>query len=109
VGTIGQEWAVTYVSTKGGITAMTKALAVDEGPARGARERGAARAIETRCSAPSLRQGEPQQVQDMLDSYAWLQRVGTRRRWARPACSWLRSGELHHRGEVPVSGGAELA
>ena len=30
VGSFGQEWATTYVATKGGITALTKALAVDE-------------------------------------------------------------------------------
>ncbi|MEK6322163.1 MAG: SDR family oxidoreductase [Acidobacteriota bacterium] len=32
VGTIGQHHAITYVATKGAITALTKALAIDEAP-----------------------------------------------------------------------------
>jgi len=32
VGTVGQRHAITYVATKGAITALTKALAVDEAP-----------------------------------------------------------------------------
>ena len=111
VGQIGQEWAATYVTTKGGITALTKALAVDEAR-NGVRIFAIAPgAIDT----PLLRSfiqaaPNPQASLDAVESYQWTGRIGTAEEVGE-VCLFLASDSASFLNgiEVIVSGGAELA
>lgn len=111
VGAMGQEWATTYVSTKGGITAFTKALAVDEAR-NGVRVNAVLPGV---IETPLLRsfidsKENPQEVKDELDSYQWTGRYGTGEEVGE-ACLYLASdGASFITGiELVISGGAELA
>jgi NAD(P)-dependent dehydrogenase (short-subunit alcohol dehydrogenase family) len=111
VGEIGQEWAVTYVTTKGAITAMTKALAVDE-----ARHGVRVNAVLPGVISTPLHQSfvassaDPQATGDLVDSWQWLHRVGTIAEVGQ-ACWFLASDAARFVTGIalPVSGGAELA
>jgi NAD(P)-dependent dehydrogenase (short-subunit alcohol dehydrogenase family) len=111
VGSIGQEWSITYVATKGGITALTKALAVDEAR-HGVRVNSIAPGV---IATPLLRSfiesnENPEEVEDYLESWQWLGRVGTIEDVGY-ACLYLASDQASFVTgiELPVSGGAELA
>ncbi len=111
VGTMGQEWATTYVSTKGGITALSKALAVDEAR-NGVRVNAVLPGV---IETPLLRsfidsKPNPQAVQEALDSWQWTGRYGTMEEVGE-ACLFLASdGASFITGvELIISGGAELA
>jgi len=111
VGSMGQEWATTYVSTKGGITALTKALAVDEGR-YGVRVNSIAPGV---IETPLLRdfidtKPNPQEIEDTLSGWQWLGRYGKADEVA-DACLFLASdGASFVTGiEIIISGGAELA
>jgi NAD(P)-dependent dehydrogenase (short-subunit alcohol dehydrogenase family) len=111
VGEMGQEWATTYVSTKGGITALTKALAVDE-----ARNGVRVNVILPGVIITPLAVGfinskeDPQFVRDFIDSWQWNGRRGTIDEVGY-ACLFLASdGAAFITGvELIISGGAELA
>lgn len=111
VGSIGQEWAVTYVATKGGVTALTKALAVDEAR-NGVRIFAIAPgAVDT----PLLRSfiqaaPDPQASQDAVNSYQWNGRVADTSEIGE-VCLFLASDSASYLNgiEVIVSSGAELA
>ncbi len=111
VGSIGQEWATTYCATKGGITAFTKALAVDE-----ARHGVRVNAVLPGNIATPLywvyvnAQEHPQEVMDLCDSWQWMGRLGKPEEVAR-ACLFLASDAASFVTgiELAVTGGAELA
>ena len=111
VGAMGQEWAVTYVATKGGITAFTKALAVDEAR-HGVRVNAVLPGV---IETPLLRsfidsKENPQEVEDLLNSYQWTGWYGKGEEVGE-ACLFLASdGASFITGiELIISGGAELA
>ena len=111
VGRIGQEWAATYVTTKGGVTALTKALAVDE-----ARHGVRVFAVEPGAiDTPLLRSfiqaaKDPQASMDAVESYQWSGRIGTIEEVGE-VCLFLASDSASflNGNEVIVSSGAELA
>jgi len=111
VGDIGQEWATTYCATKGGITAFTKALAVDE-----ARHGVRVNAVSPGNVATPLywvyvnAQQDWQAVMDLCDSWQWMGRLANPEEVAN-ACLFLASdGASFVTGiELLVTGGAELA
>ncbi|OGO33120.1 MAG: hypothetical protein A2Z16_16050 [Chloroflexi bacterium RBG_16_54_18] len=111
VGRIGQEWAATYVTTKGGVTALTKALAVDE-----ARHGVRVFAVEPGAiDTPLLRSfiqaaKDPQASMDAVESYQWTGRIGTIEEVGE-VCLFLASDSASflNGNEVIVSSGAELA
>jgi NAD(P)-dependent dehydrogenase (short-subunit alcohol dehydrogenase family) len=111
VGQIGQEWAVTYVATKGGVTALTKALAVDEAR-NGVRIYAIAPgAVDT----PLLRSfiqaaPDPQASLEAVESYQWTGRIADASEVGE-VCLFLASDSASFLNgiEVIVSGGAELA
>jgi NAD(P)-dependent dehydrogenase (short-subunit alcohol dehydrogenase family) len=111
VGTIGQEFATIYVATKGGITAFTKALAVDEAR-NGVRVNVVAPGVIATPLAKSFVESkpDPQQVQDTINSWQWNGRVGTIEEVGE-ACLFLAGDGAGFitGGELIVSGGAELA
>ncbi len=111
VGAVGQEHAVTYVATKGAITALTKALAVDESR-HGVRVNAVSPGI---IMTPLLQSfidanSNPAQLQATLDASQWTGRIGTAAEVAE-ACLFLASdGASFITGvELPLTGGAELA
>jgi len=111
VGSMGQEWASTYVATKGAITALTKALAVDEAR-HGVRVNSIAPGV---IGTPLQRsfiesKPDPQKVADFIDSWQWLGRVGTIEEVGY-ACLFLASEQAAFITgvELTISGGAELA
>lgn len=111
VGSIGQEWATTYAATKGGITALTKSLAVDEAR-HGVRVNSIAPGvIATPLFHSFIESNEnPQQVEDFILSWQWLGRVGTIEEVGY-ACLFLASDQAAFITgiELPITGGAELA
>jgi NAD(P)-dependent dehydrogenase (short-subunit alcohol dehydrogenase family) len=111
VGMMGQEGATTYCATKGGITAFSKALAVDEGR----------HGVRVNTVLPGVigtpmhwkyvnSQPQPERFQGYVDSWQWLGRIGTLDEVGH-ACLFLASdGAAFITGaELVVSGGAELA
>jgi len=111
VGNMGQEWAVTYVATKGAITAMTKALAVDEAR-NGVRVNAVLPGV---ISTPLHRsfvesQEDPQRAEALVNSWQWMERIGTAEEVGY-ACLFLASDFASFITGIalPVSGGAELA
>ncbi|MHB1007187.1 MAG: glucose 1-dehydrogenase [Chloroflexota bacterium] len=111
VGVIGQEWAVTYVATKGAVIAMTKALAVDEAR-NGVRVNAVLPGgVETPLLRSFLSNAEkPQEKRDLVDSYQWLGRPATIEEIGN-VCLFLASDQASFvtGAEIVVSGGAELA
>ena len=111
VGEMGQEWASTYVSTKGGITAFTKALAVDEAR-NGVRVNAVLPGvIATPMAETFIQAGEdPQKTREFIESWQWNGRRGTIEDVGY-ACLFLASeGAGFITGiELNISGGAELA
>jgi NAD(P)-dependent dehydrogenase (short-subunit alcohol dehydrogenase family) len=111
VGHMGQEWATIYVATKGAITALTKALAVDE-----ARNGVRVNAISPGNIVTSMfvdwadSHADPQAVKDYVDSWQWMGRMGTPEEVAH-ACLFLASHSASFITgiDLPVTGGAELA
>lgn len=111
VGHIGQEWAATYVATKGAVTALAKALAVDEAR-HGVRVFAVAPgAIDTPLVQSFIRaKPDPQASIDALNAYQWTGRMGTPEEVGE-VCLFLASDSSSFLNglEIPVSGGAELA
>jgi len=111
VGSMGQEWATTYVTTKGAITALTKALAVDEAR-NGVRVNSIAPGvIATPLHRSFIESKEnPQQVEDFINSWQWSGRVGTIEEVGY-ACLFLASDQATFitGTELILSGAAELA
>lgn len=111
VGHMGQQNAATYVATKGGITALTKALAVDE--ARyGVRVNAVSPAavITPLAEQVAEQSNDPEKYFAWIASWHWLNRSATIGEigsvclfLATDAASFITGIEL------PVSGGAELA
>jgi len=111
VGAMGQKQAVRYVASKGGITALTKALAVDEGP----------NGIRVNCVSPGSIDSpltmayfeameNPDYEYRKICECAHLGRIGTMREVG-TACLFLASdmAAFITGVDIPVSGGAELA
>jgi NAD(P)-dependent dehydrogenase (short-subunit alcohol dehydrogenase family) len=111
VGNIGQEWATIYCATKGGITAFTKALAVDEAR-HGVRVNAVLPGNVRSDMFDKFVDAKPnaQQVRDYIDSWQWIGRVADPEEIG-TACLFLASdGASFITGvEFPVTGGAELA
>lgn len=111
VGSMGQEGATTYCATKGGITAFTKALAVDEGR-HGVRVNAILPGvIGTPMHSNFVNsQPNPKKAQEDIDAWQWLGRIGTLEEVGY-ACLFLASdGATFITGiELIISGGAELA
>ena len=111
VGQMGQEWATTYVATKGGITAFTKALAVDEAR-HGVRVNAVLPGnIQTPLFDTFVQsRADSAAVQEYVDSQQWTGRLGTAEEVAQ-VCLFLASdmAAFVTGVELPVSGGAELA
>jgi NAD(P)-dependent dehydrogenase (short-subunit alcohol dehydrogenase family) len=105
VGNIGQEWAATYAATKGGITAFTKSLAVDE-----ARHGVRVNVVLPGCIATLASITRPQELKELVASWSWLNREGTIEEVG-SACLFLASdnSKFITGAELFVSGGAELA
>jgi NAD(P)-dependent dehydrogenase (short-subunit alcohol dehydrogenase family) len=111
VGSMGQEWACTYVATKGAITALTKALAVDEAR-NGVRVNSIAPGvIETPMHRSFVAsKGSPEQVQEFIDSWQWQGRIGSPADVGYAALYLASDQAGFVTGiEVTLSGGAELA
>lgn len=110
VGEMAQEWATTYCATKGGITALTKALAVDE-----ARHGVRVNAVLPGNIATPLEIGfiqskpNPQEIAEFIDSWQWAGRRGTIEEVGE-ACLFLASDQASYITGVAliVSGGSEL-
>ncbi len=107
VGAIGQEWAADYVATKGGVNALTKALAVDE-----ARHGVRVNAVLPGAIATPLTQTflRSEKQRDFIESWQWTGRVGTMVEVGE-ACLFLASDSAGFITgvELAVSGAAELA
>lgn len=110
VGSMGQEWATTFVATKGAISALTKALAVDEAR-HGVRVNSIAPGV---IATPLYRsfiepKSHPEAVSDFIDSWQWAGRVGTIEDVGY-ACLFLASDRASFVTgiEIVISGGAEL-
>lgn len=111
VGSIGQEYATTYVSTKGGITAFTKGLAVDE-YRNGVRVNAVLPGlIETPLVRSFIDSKEnSQEVEDFLNSWQWNGRMGTPEEVGETCLFLASDGAGFITGiALNVSGGAELA
>jgi len=110
VGVIGQRLATTYCATKGGISAFTKALAIDESR-HGVRVNAVLPGnILSHSRACAVAQSEnPQELDNLVDSWQWPGRSGTVEEVGH-ACLFLASdGASFITGvELMVSGGAEL-
>jgi len=104
VGNIGQEWASTYVATKGAITSMTKALAIDEmrnGVRVNAVLPGVIHVLASDLRTPAM--------QETTRSWQWAGREGEPEDVGH-ACLFLAGEEARFITgiELVVSGGAEL-
>lgn len=112
VGYMGQEWATTYVATKGAITAFSKALAVDEARQDGVRVNAV---LPGNISTPLFHSftdaaPDPAAAMDHADSQQWTGRLGTAEEVARVCLFLAGEGASFVTGvEMIVSGGAELA
>jgi NAD(P)-dependent dehydrogenase (short-subunit alcohol dehydrogenase family) len=110
VGTIGQEWATTYVATKGAISSLTKALAIDE-----ARYGVRVNAVLPGCVyTPGAKRyiqssDNPQAFEEYVKSWQWTERMGTVEEVGY-ACLFLASDRAGFITgvELNLSGGAEL-
>lgn len=104
VGNIGQEWASTYVATKGGISSLTKALAIDE-MRHGVRVNSVLPGV-IHVPASDIRTAD---MQKRIESWQWAGREGTAEEIGH-ACLFLASeGAGFITGiDLIVSGGAEL-
>ena len=111
VGSMGQEWATTYVTTKGGITALTKALAIDEAR-HGVRVNSVAPGVVATPLYRSFVESKEnsQEIKDWIDSWQWQGRVGEIEEVGH-ACLFLASDHARFITgiELILSGGAELA
>jgi len=111
VGNIGQEWATTYVATKGAITAMTKALAVDEAR-NGVRVNAVLPGAVDTPLVRSFIDSKPnaQELQDLLGNWSWMGRIAAEDELGR-ACLFLASDMASFITGIDliVSGGCELA
>ena len=111
VGEMGQEWATTYCATKGGITALTKALAVDEAR-NGVRINAVLPGAIITPMAKHFIEANPDAlaIQDFLDSWQWNGRRGTIEEVGYTCLFLASDGASFITGiELNVSGGAELA
>ena len=111
VGMFGQEWATTYVATKGGISGLTKALAVDEAK-HGVRVNAILPGVIYTPLTEGFIQssGDPEAYRDYLHSWQWAGRLGTLEELGQ-TCLFLASDAAGFITgvELLVSGGAELA
>lgn len=104
VGNMGQEWASTYVATKGAISSLTKALAIDE-MRHGVRVNTVLPGV-IHVPASDVRTAE---MQERIESWQWAGREGTAEEVGH-ACLFLAGeGAGFITGiDLIVSGGAEL-
>jgi NAD(P)-dependent dehydrogenase (short-subunit alcohol dehydrogenase family) len=111
VGEIGQEWSSTYVATKGGIIAFSKALAVDEAR-NGVRVNAVLPGVVYTPSTEWFinNKEDPKAYKEYLSSWQWMNRLGKVEEIGR-ACLFLASEEAGFITgiELNISGGAELA
>jgi NAD(P)-dependent dehydrogenase (short-subunit alcohol dehydrogenase family) len=111
VGTIGQEWATTYVATKGAISSLTKALAIDEAR-HGVRVNAVLPGVIYTQQAKRYIQSaaNPQAHEGYVKSWQWAGRLGSIEEVGY-ACLFLASDEASFITGVDLnlSGGAELA
>jgi len=111
VGSMGQKRAMRYISTKGAITSLTKALAVDEGP----------NGVRVNCVSPGsidspltteyfANTDDPEGEYQKTCNCSPFRRIGTMRETA-GACLFLASdlAGFMTGQDIKVSGGAELA
>jgi NAD(P)-dependent dehydrogenase (short-subunit alcohol dehydrogenase family) len=110
VARIGQEWATTYVATKGALSAFARALAVDEAR-HGVRVNAILPGV---VATPAYEQTiagheHPEAIRDHLESWQWLGRPGTPEEIG-CACLFLASPAARFITgvELILSGGAEL-
>ncbi len=111
VADMGQEWAVTYVASKGGISALTKALAVDEAR-HGVRVNALAPGVIMTPLLRSFIDSKPNgpEVEEVLGSWQWTGRIGTAAEVAEAALFLASDGASFITGVIlPITGGAELA
>ena len=110
VGVMGQQLATTYCATKGGISAFTKALAIDE--ARyGVRVNAVLPGnIITDSRVQGVARSEnPEELDNLVDSWQWPGRSGSIEE-AGQACLFLASDNASYISgiELIISGGSEL-
>ena len=110
VGNVGQHWATTYCATKGGITAFTKALAIEEAK-HGVRVNAVLPGNIITQSRLDLeaRLEDSQTFHNYVEGWQWLGRSGTIEE-AGNACLFLASDAASFITgvELFLSGGAEL-
>lgn len=111
VGQIGQEWATTYAATKGGITAFTKALAVDE-MRNGVRVNAVlpGNIITPLFHSAVNAKVDPEKAWETAHSLQWAGRAGTAEEVG-CVCLFLAGEQASYVTgiELIVSGGSELA
>jgi len=110
VGLIGQEWATIYCATKGGISAFTKALAIDE--ARyGVRVNVVlpGNIITANRNKFVSQSGDPKGLNKIIDSWQWMERSGKIEEVGN-LCLFLASEMSSYITgcEINISGGSEL-
>jgi len=110
VATLGQELAVTYCATKGGVSALTRALAIDEAR-HGVRVNAVApgNVLTPMRRAAVAAAPDPQALDNYIDSWQWtgrsaeIEEIGQVCLFlASPAAAFITGVDL------PVTGGAEL-
>lgn len=110
VGNIGQEGATTYCATKGGITAFTKALAIEE-VRYGVRVNAVlpGNILSDSRKRFVARSENPEALDKMVDALQWFNRSGTIEEVGQ-VCLFLASDAANFMTgvELIVSGGAEL-
>lgn len=110
VGSMGQQLATIYCATKGGITAFTKALAIEEA-GHGVRVNSIAPGnilSDSRVLGVAASE-EPERLDRLIDSWQWAGRSGTNEECGY-ACLFLASDFASYISgvELIVSGGSEL-
>lgn len=105
VALVGQEQAVEYCATKGAITGITKALAIDEAP-HDVRVNAVCPGTIRTPLAESLMTDEQL---DVIDGWSWAERMGTPREVGDVVAFLCSAGARYVTGQdIVVSGGAEL-
>lgn len=110
VSLLGQDGSVAYVASKGGVCALTKALAIDEARYRVRVNAVLPGVIETPAHIAFVNSSsDPERTRELVNNWQWLGRIG------QPAevgqvCLFLASdlSTFVTGAEIVVSGGAEL-
>ncbi len=104
VAKMGQEWASTYVASKGAILSFTKALAIDE-----ARHGVRVNVVLPGCVENSGAVSLPKELYRLVGSWSWADRWGSAEEVGH-ACLFLASEKAAFitGAELVISGGAEL-